>query len=308
MVKTLKLYIIAKEGAIWSREIATLSAIHRALLTSPQPLPNIEFAFNADDSVDPVAIWGYARRAQDESIWLIPDFGYWSWPEPKIGSAKEVQDEAIWAEENEGLSWRKKNKKLLWRGVPGMGPAIRDKLLEVTAGQSWADVKALSWSDPDSKAHDYKTMPEHCKYRYVAQTEGNTYSGRLKYLQSCRSVVVSHELDWIQHHYHLMQSSGPEQNFVEVRRDWADLKEKIQWLQKHDGEARRIADNNVRMFRERYLTPAAEVCYWRRLFREWAGVSAFEPPFFKKVNGKREWRGLPVESYLLMRERDWEMA
>ena len=277
------------------------------MASSPEPLPNIEFAFNSDDSVDPVALWGYARRAEDKAVWLMPDFGFWSWPEPKIGSMKEVQAKSEWAEKEEGLTWRKKLNKLLWRGAPNMGHEVRDKLFVVTAGQPWSDVRALTWNDEESKLRDYKTMPEHCGYKFVAQTEGNTYSGRLKYLQSCRSVIISHKLEWIQHHYHLMKNSGSDQNFVEVERDWSDLRTKMQWLLSHDQEAERIADNNVKMFRERYLTPAAEACYWRRLFREWSKATDFEPPFFDLVNGKKRWRGMPVESFLLMGEMDWEM-
>lgn len=155
--------------------------------------------------------------------------------------------------------------------------------------------------------NDYKTMPEHCDYKYVVQTEGNTYSGRLKYLQMCRSVVVSHKLDWVQHHYHLLRSSGSEQNFVEVERDWSDLEDKMQWLLSHDEDAQRIANNSVETFRERYLTQAAEVCYWRRLIREWARVSEFEPEFYKvDEEGRKVWRGLSVESFILMRTMEWE--
>lgn len=302
-----KLYVIAKEGAIWSREIATLAAINRAIVSSPEPLPNIEFVFNTDDRIDEVALWGYARRPQDDLIWLIPDFGYYSWPEIKAGSTKDIVLQVESAEEQNGLTWGNKARQLLWRGVARMGPEIRDKLLEVTNGKSWADVKELGWGDPDSMKNDYKTMPEHCEYKYVAQTEGNTYSGRLKYLQMCRSVVVSHKLDWIQHHYHLLRSSGSEQNFVEVERDWSDLEDKMDWLLAHDDDAKRIADNSVKTFRERYLTQAAEVCYWRRLIREWAKVSDFEPEFFKEdEDGKKVWRGLSVESFLLMRALEWE--
>lgn len=281
--------------------------MNRAIISSPEPLPNIEFAFNVDDGVEPVALWGYARRAEDKAVWLMPDFGFWSWPEPKIGSMKEVQKKSEWAEKQEGLTWAKKVKKLLWRGAPNMGHEIRDKLLEVTSGKPWSDVRGLTWSDADSKLHDYKTMPDHCGYKYVAQTEGNTYSGRLKYLQSCRSVVVSHKLEWIQYYYHLMKPSGPDQNFVQVESDWSDLEDKMQYLLAHDEESERIADNSVKTFRERYLTPAAEACYWRRLFWAWSKATNFEPPFFEKVDGKKQWRGLPYESYLLMREMDWEM-
>lgn len=70
---------------------------------------------------------------------------------------------------------------------------------------------------------------------------------------------------------------------------------------------KRVADNSVETFRERYLTPAASACYWRKLFHEWANVS-FEPEFYRevevldKVSGKtrkeRQWRGVPFESYV----------
>ncbi|KAJ5661706.1 CAZyme family GT90, partial [Penicillium maclennaniae] len=295
------------KGSIWSREIATLAAINRALVSSPEPLPNIEFAFNTDDRIDEVALWGYARRSEDDLIWLIPDFGYWSWPEIKAGSTKEVLLKVESAEKQDGVDWSSKAKQLLWRGVARMGPEIRDKLLEVTSGKSWANVKELGWGDPASMKNDYKTMPQHCEYQYVAQTEGNTYSGRLKYLQMCRSVVVSHKLNWIQHHYHLMRASGSEQNFVEVERDWSDLEDKMNWLLAHDEDAQRIADNNVKTFRERYLTQSAEVCYWRRLIRQWATVSDFQPEFYKEdENGQKVWRGLSFESFMLMRAMDWQ--
>ncbi|KAJ5584434.1 Lipopolysaccharide-modifying protein [Penicillium hispanicum] len=305
MIYDQQLYVIATEGHIYSREIATLHSLHRAIISSPETLPNIEFAFNSDDRIESVALWGYARQEKDKNIWLIPDFGYWSWPETKAGSMKEVVMKAEWAEEEEDLSWSKKVEKVLWRGAT-MGLKLREKLIAVASNQPWADVKALNWRDPDSMTNDLKSMSEHCEYKYLAHTEGNSYSGRLKYLQSCRSVIVTHEMSWIQHQHPLMRSSGPDQNFVTVKRDFSDLPDKILWLQTHDEDARRIADNNVKMFREHYLTQAAEVCYWRRLIHSWAEVSSFEPEFFKTENGKKVWRGLPVESFLLERRLEWD--
>lgn len=186
-----------------------------------------------------------------------------------------------------------------------MGLELREKFLEATTGKPWADVKALDWKDKDSMANDLKSMPEHCQYKYLAHTEGNSYSGRLKYLQSCKSVVVAHKMDWIQHHHPLMQSSGPRQNFVQVGRDYEDLVGNMSWLQTHDKDAERIASNSVMTFRERYLTPAAEVCYWRTLIHGWSRVS-FEPEFFEIVDGEKIWRGLPVESFLLERRLAWD--
>ncbi|KAK5192133.1 hypothetical protein LTR92_008080 [Exophiala xenobiotica] len=304
MIYDQQLYVIATAGGIYSRELATLHALHRAILSSPEPLPNIEFAFNTDDRIPSVAIWGYARRTEDTNIWLIPDFGHWSWPETKVGSLREVQMKAALTEQIDGWSWSRKIPKILWRGAT-MGLELRERLLNVTADQPWADVKALTWRDKDSMANDLKSMPEHCQYKYLAHTEGNSYSGRLKYLQSCRSVVVAHKMDWIQHYHPLMQSSGPRQNFVEVERNYDNLAEKISWLEQHSSDAERIASNSVKVFRERYLTSAAEVCYWRKLIHGWSKVS-FQPEFFELANGTKTWRGVPVESFLLERRLKWD--
>jgi hypothetical protein len=41
-----------------------------------------------------------------------------------------------------------------------------------------------------------------------------------RYIQQCRSVIVTHPLEWIQHYHHLMVSDekSPLQNVVEVKR------------------------------------------------------------------------------------------
>jgi hypothetical protein len=305
MIYDNQLYVIAKTGGIYSRELATLHAIHRAVLTSPEVLPNIEFAFNADDRIPSVPLWGYARREEDKHIWLIPDFGYYSWPETKVGTMGEVRMKAEVEEQSGSWSWKQKHPQLFWRGAT-MGLSLRDRLIEMTKGKPWADIKALDWHNKESTDKDLKSMPEHCQYKYLMQTEGNSYSGRLKYLQNCRSVIVSHPLDWIEHHHPLMQSSGPEQNFVEVERSFENLEATILSLEKDQTKAERIAENNKRTFREHYLTPAAEACYWRKLIHGWSTVS-WEPRFWKlDADGNKVWRGLPVESFLLERRLEWD--
>lgn len=109
-------------------------------------------------------------------------------------------------------------------------------------------------------------------------------------------MIVAHKLQFIQHHHYLLVSSGPEQNFVEVERDFSDLGDKLEPLVNNPFAAKRIADNSVRTFRERYLTQAAEACYWRALFDGYASVwnsstsSGHDP---------RE-RGLRYESFVLL--------
>lgn len=293
-----------------TRGLATLHAIHRALLTSPEPLPNIEFSMGVDDTAESATPrWAYSRQKSMTSLWLMPDFGYWSWPEPKIGAYNEVQKKAEMMDEK--LTWAQKIDKLVWRGA-SMELLVRQQLVDASAGKDWADVKIFVWKDDaEGTTHDSLTMDEHCQYKFVAHTEGVSYSARLQNLQNCKSVIVAHKLKWLQHHHHLMKSSGPDQNFVEVASDFSNLDKVMKGLLGHgrsrELSAEKIAENNVKTFRERYLTPAAEVCYWRQLMRGWATVS-FEPEFFRGGVGavKDQWRGVPVESFFLERRLQWD--
>lgn len=205
-------------------------------------------------------------------------------------------------------AWNRKSDKLLWRGAT-MGLEVREKFVEVTKGKEWADVKTLDWHDEKSMREDLKSMDEHCQYKYLAHTEGNSYSARLKYLRNCRSVVVAHEMEWVEWFHPLMRKEGPKQNYVQVERGFEDLEMVMRGLVERDGrgEVEGIAERSVRVFRERYLTPAAEVCYWRRLIWGWKEVMGFEVEFFNvTASGEKKWRGVPVESFMLERRLEWD--
>jgi hypothetical protein len=47
-----------------------------------------------------------------------------------------------------------------------------------------ADIKVFSWEDEVLKpeSHEILSMVEHCRYKYVAHTEGISYSARLQNL------------------------------------------------------------------------------------------------------------------------------
>lgn len=180
---------------------------------------------------------------------------------------------------------------------------VREKFINITRDKDWADVRTVTWHNEDSMRDDLLSMDAHCAYKFVGHVEGNSYSGRLKYLQNCRSVIVAHALDWIQHYQPLMRSSGSEQNYVQVQRDFSDLESTMEMLLTMPEEAKRIADNNVMTFRERHLTPAAETCYWRRLIRGWKEVT-FEPQFWNPTT--EQWRGVPWESFALERRLEWD--
>lgn len=177
---TLQLYILSetalKNEYDASRAVAILHAIHRAIITSPEPVPNVEFAFTVADVVpDPdeknYPIWGLTRKAEDKEIWLMGDFGYWSWPLDLVGAYEEVRRKIAKAE----MKFEQKTKQAVWRGAVATN-GHRDELIKVTEKKEWADVRAIMWagisdlvSEDQAKA---LSMPEHCKYQFVIHTEG----------------------------------------------------------------------------------------------------------------------------------------
>ncbi|KXT11753.1 hypothetical protein AC579_1650 [Pseudocercospora musae] len=301
------------------RTLATLHAIHRAVNAYSGKLPDIEFSFTVHDFAlhdryGNETTWAYTRLPHQEKLWLMPDFGLWGWPDVGLRSYAEFQT-VLDYEEDEFVD---KIPKLVWRGSLAVGSHdVRAGLVEHSEKQPWADVLELDWSNKTNIEERLLSMQDHCAYMFVAQTEGNTYSGRLKYLLNCRSVVLSHDLDWIEPYHHLMKSSGPDQNYMHVKRDYSDMPKQMNKLTqpKHFAESEVVADNAVATFRERYLTPAAEACYWRALIRGWGSMQAFKPKFWIEVEEydkasrknklKRRPRGAPFESYAIMEEVDW---
>ncbi|KAK5708089.1 hypothetical protein LTR97_000629 [Elasticomyces elasticus] len=320
MIHDNQLYIIDAHG-IWDanhrpRSIATLHSLNRAVTATSEQLPDIEFAFTDHDSAlrpddSGRTTWGYSRLANQESVWLMPDFG-------GLRSYSELQS-ILEADEDDFLD---KNPKLIWRGSlnVGSGHDAREGLIKNSLNQPWSDVQTLDWHN-ETDIHDkLLSMQEHCEYMFTAQTEGNTYSGRLKYLLNCHSVLLAHDMNFIEHFHHLLQASGPEQNYVKLKRDFSDLQRQMSKLGKPANmpATKSIADNALKTFRERYLTPAAEACYWRAIIRGWASVQGFEPQIWEddgkalkdwrgEMKTKRKIRGVPFESYVIMEEVEWDI-
>ncbi|KAH2715752.1 hypothetical protein KXV24_006562 [Aspergillus fumigatus] len=277
--------------------IGVLSSIHRALISASDlaVIPDTEFIFSVEDKVEDIAgpghpLWVLARKPHEESVWLMPDFGFWSWGH--LDSQIRPYDQVVEHVRQQEVPWDQKRDKLVWRGKLSFAPKLRRTLLEVARGYPWGDVREVEWRN---KAN-FLSMEEHCDYKFIAHVEGRSYSASLKYRQACQSVVVIHKLQYIQHHHYLLVSSGPQQNFVQVERDFSDLPQKMQELLDNPAKAQRIARNSVNVFRERYLTAAADACYWRALLLAWAVAS---PDL--TLRGPPQ-NGIRYESFLLLGE------
>jgi hypothetical protein len=155
------------------KAVATLSAMYRAILAAPASadIPNIEFVFSVEDLPAQPAkpMWSLARRAQDHNLWLIPDFGFWSWDMPTLGTIDEVAIETVQREKVE--TWDQKIEKLVWRGKITFAPKLRRALLDAAKGKPWSDVGQLKWQDPNFK-EQFLGPVDQCNYMFIAHAEG----------------------------------------------------------------------------------------------------------------------------------------
>ena len=192
MIADGELYIIEvhARGEDHRRKIlATLSSMFRALATYSlrRSLPDIEFVFSIEDKVKDVVdhrqpIWALARKASEEAVWLMPDFGFWAWENVQndIGPYSQVVDSII-EQERESLAWAEKLRKLVWRGKLSFSPKMRRALLDAARGTPWGDVKELDWS----RKENFLSMEDHCKYMFIAHVEGRRSLNLLRNRNKC---------------------------------------------------------------------------------------------------------------------------
>ncbi|KAI0134115.1 hypothetical protein BJ170DRAFT_185374 [Xylariales sp. AK1849] len=85
-----------------------------------------------------------------------------------------------------------------------------------------------------------------------------------------------------------------EANIVFVAPDWSDLESTILWLENHPEIAEGIARRQRETFhRGGYLSPAAEMCYWRAAIRGWSEGVRYDGQGFEEMEG------MPFEEFSL---------
>ncbi|KAI1775889.1 glycosyl transferase family 90-domain-containing protein [Hypoxylon cercidicola] len=294
-----------------SRGLAALANMYRAITAMPNPreLPDVEFIIDIEDQAsrgekNPERIrWAWAREEKNEWLWVMPDFDGWAYPDDGVGSYTQFREDALEIENEYANGWDDKENKLCWRGSLAVNGKLRTGLVETAKGNEWNDVEAIDWHNRSN----ILDMRDFCRYKYVAHTEGNSWSGRLRYLHNCNSVPVIHKLDYVFHYHPLLKDSGPHQNYVKVNRDWSDLKAQMDGLLANPDRARQIAQETTKVFRDRYLTPAAEACYWRRMIHNWRAVMDFEPRRYEtKKDGTKVRRGVSWERFSFRQKESFE--
>ncbi|ORY17935.1 glycosyl transferase family 90-domain-containing protein [Clohesyomyces aquaticus] len=315
-IKHNKLYILTTSPdtlpEIIHQRAAILHQLHRAIVTSPAPVPDTHFSFVINDNPKNNS-WSFAHpnKPSSQNIWLMPHFSWWSWASRLLGTMDEALERISHVESTTPYS--SKMDKVVWRGTiwfnPIGNPMLRSKLITTTKDKEWADVEKLEVGN-DGKAKNALPIEDFCKYKYVVYTEGVTYSGRLAYHQACESVLLMPPLNYLTSTARLIrpidakdllpkdikamdsESAGGdkkvwvpkkllptvrdwrEANAIYVEKDWSNLEDTVNFLRLNSEIAETIAANQRKLtVQEGYLSSAAETCYWRALIKGWAKVA-----------------------------------
>lgn len=162
-----RLYLKDYKQSDFSRTQAALALLQQSIVTSREPLPNVEFCIGVQDWPGR-GKFGLDRAPETEDVWLMPDYGFWSWPE-HVGSYHDLRRRIEGVEHL--TPWEEKHPRLLWRGNMAVGTDDRKAMIQAAQGYPWNDIKAVDWDTNENTIR----MEDHCKWKFQGFADGNSY-------------------------------------------------------------------------------------------------------------------------------------
>lgn len=146
---------------------------------------------------------------------------------------------------HEDLPWEHKRPELIWRGAD-TGRGIRldfVKKFQPLYNVGFSHYVQDALKDPVSYKREYirgnLPITELLKYKYLPVVDGNDKASSLNWVLASNSVPLMPVPRF--HSWVCEKFLEPGKHFVEVKPDFSDLPEKLEWCKSHDEECKRIA-------------------------------------------------------------------
>jgi len=168
------------------------------------------------------------------------------------------------------IPWNEKKNELIWRGVDtGKNMTVRldfvkqfkDKY-DVGFSQYVQDALKNPMKYPQNLLKGPKTIEELLKYKYLPVVDGNDKSSSLGWVMASNSLPIMPKPRFHSWMCEPWMKAG--QHYVEVKRDFSDLPEKLKWCIEHDDECQYIAEEGKK-FMIQFMNPVAEEYLERKL-------------------------------------------
>ncbi|WP_029274507.1 glycosyl transferase family 90 [Pedobacter borealis] len=196
----------------------------------------------------------YCINDESKKGYLFPDFAFESWSEAGITNFSDTVKQI---EEHGKSNWI--DNRLFWIGNVQTNK-IRSKLLEIGLENNSVFHFQDTYVDNfvlHKKDVPYLSLPDHTKYKYLLDIEGNSYSARLKFLFFSQRVLFIQDRSWKEYFHYKLK---PYEHFIPVKNDLSDLQQQYEMIENDATLYQKIVANAL-TFAHEHLTYNAAISY-----------------------------------------------
>ena len=141
------------------------------------------------------------------------------------------------------FTWEEKKSLVLFRGACH-GKPRRELFLQSFINNPLFDIKDTAYDSsnpPEWQQQEGLTLYDHLEYRYIMALEGNDVASNLKWVMSSNSIAVMPRPTcetWF-----MEGELIPNYHYIEIREDYSDLIERINYYEAHPEEAKQIVQH-----------------------------------------------------------------
>lgn len=143
------------------------------------------------------------------------------------------------------MPYASKKDMLIWRGVTGSRIQKRKhrmRFMEMYFNSPLCDLgKINEGGGPDEWRKDKITINEHLNYKFILCLEGNDVASNLKWVMSSNSLAIMPKPKY--ETWFMEGTLRPDFHYVEIKEDYSDLGERLEYYVKHPEHAQRIVTN-----------------------------------------------------------------
>ncbi|MEM7174640.1 MAG: glycosyl transferase family 90 [Chlamydiota bacterium] len=245
-------------------------------------LPDMEFFTSFSDVLTdckdiPAPIFAFSKRRDDPFVVAMPDY--------EMCRTYEAFNQAL-AEGVQRWPWQQKEERVFWRGgttggnycQPNWKKIPRVRLVELSEefpNEINARFSSLSTEAKQNAEfvsccamHGEFVYPQDAmRYKYLIDVDGTgTTFSRYYWILYSNSVPFKQQTALMQWYYSGLK---PYIHYIPVKSDFSDLIDQVMWAERHDDEAKRIAQNSAR-FAQENLTAENTLVYLYLILQKYA--------------------------------------
>mmetsp|Transcript_7672 Transcript_7672/g.12178 ORF Transcript_7672/g.12178 Transcript_7672/m.12178 type:complete len:399 (+) Transcript_7672:2-1198(+) len=277
------MYLKSLQPCYQSRGRSMIHLLFQAMQAGPQ-IPDVDFVINCGDH--PLVPKGRKDKAMPPILSIAttkehldiawPCFSFWNWPEAGIYSWPKQRLEML--ESSRRFDFESgKVPQMFWRGsdngkfVNKNGQVSGKRRPLVHKSEKLPQIINAHFTKSTSPL-TLVPLRDHCRYKYLANVAGATYSARLKYLLLCGSLLFQVEDPHFEFYQPLLTAN---KHFLQIKSDFSDLEEKLNWANKNPEKAREVANNSKR-FGEECLQICNVINYMRQVLTVYSSALNFK--------------------------------